>query len=235
MTFVGVDRRKVDRLVQRHRPAVGRDELVALAHDGRDRAVEQDPPRLHVVGSLRGRSRPKRTIGRMPKGFMLPRSPEGRASIVPAPSVALLRRRADDRVPDRSGERRGAAPRRRRARRRGPGRRRGHLGRLAVVLATGRRAPRPGPLPVQGSASSSSGARYGGETYSRCVYIWVDKDFALARGWYQGYPKKLGAIWMTRPVTVGKAGPRLEPGGRVRRDARGQRPSPRRRHAHPHR
>jgi acetoacetate decarboxylase len=52
-----------------------------------------------------------------------------------------------------------------------------------------------------------------GEVYSRCVYIWVDKDFALARGWYQGYPKKLGSIWMTRPVTVGRAGPALEPGG----------------------
>jgi hypothetical protein len=56
--------------------------------------------------------------------------------------------------------------------------------------------------------------RHGGETYSRCVYIWVDKDFALARGWYQGYPKKFGSIWMTRPVTVGRAGPRLEAGGR---------------------
>jgi acetoacetate decarboxylase len=55
--------------------------------------------------------------------------------------------------------------------------------------------------------------RYRGEHYSRCVFIWVDKDFALARGWYQGYPKKLGQIWLTRPVTVGKAGPRLEPGG----------------------
>ena len=54
---------------------------------------------------------------------------------------------------------------------------------------------------------------YGGATYSRCVLIWVDKDFALARGWFQGYPKKLGSIWMTRPVTVGRAGPRLEPGG----------------------
>jgi acetoacetate decarboxylase len=52
-----------------------------------------------------------------------------------------------------------------------------------------------------------------GEPYSRCILIWVDKDFALARGWFQGYPKKLGSIWMTRPVTVGKAGPRLEPGG----------------------
>jgi acetoacetate decarboxylase len=52
-----------------------------------------------------------------------------------------------------------------------------------------------------------------GEVYSRCVYIWVDKDFALARGWFQGYPKKLGSIWITRPISVGRAGPRLEPGG----------------------
>jgi acetoacetate decarboxylase len=54
---------------------------------------------------------------------------------------------------------------------------------------------------------------WNGEPYSRCVLIWVDKDFALARGWHQGYPKKLGAIAMTRPVEVGRAGPRLEPGG----------------------
>jgi acetoacetate decarboxylase len=53
---------------------------------------------------------------------------------------------------------------------------------------------------------------YKGERYSRCVYIWVDKDFALARGWHQGYPKKMGSVHMTRPVTVGKAGPRLGPG-----------------------
>jgi acetoacetate decarboxylase len=56
--------------------------------------------------------------------------------------------------------------------------------------------------------------RYEGQIYSRCVYIWVDKDFALVRGHFQGYPKKLGSIWMTRPVTIGKAGPRVAPGGR---------------------
>lgn len=55
---------------------------------------------------------------------------------------------------------------------------------------------------------------YQGQTYSRAVYIWVDKDFAMARGHVQGYPKKMSEIWMTRPVTIGKAGPRLEPGGR---------------------
>lgn len=53
------------------------------------------------------------------------------------------------------------------------------------------------------------------ETWSRCLYIWVDKDFALVRGQHQGYPKKLGEMWMTRPVIVGRAGPRLEDGGRL--------------------
>ena len=54
--------------------------------------------------------------------------------------------------------------------------------------------------------------RWDGEVWSRSPYIWVDKDFALVRGYHQGYPKKLGEIWMTRPITVGRAGPRLETG-----------------------
>jgi acetoacetate decarboxylase len=56
--------------------------------------------------------------------------------------------------------------------------------------------------------------RYRGQLYSRCLFIWVDTDFALVRGYLQGYPKKLGAIRQTRPVSVGLAGPRLEAGGR---------------------
>jgi acetoacetate decarboxylase len=55
---------------------------------------------------------------------------------------------------------------------------------------------------------------YRGEHFSRCLFIWVDTDFAMVRGHHQGYPKKLGQIHMTRPVKVGKAGPRLEAGGR---------------------
>ena len=54
---------------------------------------------------------------------------------------------------------------------------------------------------------------FGGQTYSRCVYIWVDKDFAIARGLHQGYPKKLGSIHLTRPHPYGRA-PRIGPGGR---------------------
>jgi hypothetical protein len=55
--------------------------------------------------------------------------------------------------------------------------------------------------------------RYQDRLYSRCLFIWVDKDFALVRGQIQGYPKKLGSIHQTRPVTHGRAGPRLEVGG----------------------
>jgi acetoacetate decarboxylase len=52
-----------------------------------------------------------------------------------------------------------------------------------------------------------------GKTYSRCAYIWVDSDFAIARGLHQGYPKKLGSIHQTRPHPYGPA-PRIAPGGR---------------------
>ncbi|MFI6814599.1 acetoacetate decarboxylase family protein [Nonomuraea sp. NPDC050328] len=52
-----------------------------------------------------------------------------------------------------------------------------------------------------------------GRVYSRCVYIWVDKDFAVLRGLHQGYPKKLGSIHQTRPHPFGPA-PRLAEGAR---------------------
>ncbi|MDQ4081542.1 MAG: acetoacetate decarboxylase family protein, partial [Actinomycetota bacterium] len=54
--------------------------------------------------------------------------------------------------------------------------------------------------------------RYDGEPVTRCPFMWVDKGMPLFRGLIQGFPKKPGSIWMTRPVTVGRAGPRLEPG-----------------------
>lgn len=54
---------------------------------------------------------------------------------------------------------------------------------------------------------------FGGQVYSRCVFIWVDTDFALARGLVQGYPKKLGSIHQTRPHPFGRAAPRIGAGG----------------------
>ena len=56
--------------------------------------------------------------------------------------------------------------------------------------------------------------KYEGVTYSRCVAIWVTKDFAMARGWFQGYPKKLGSMHATRVYNRGKATPRLEKGAK---------------------
>jgi acetoacetate decarboxylase len=55
---------------------------------------------------------------------------------------------------------------------------------------------------------------FGGRIYSRCVYIWVDTDFALVRGQHQGYPKKLGSIHQSRPHPFGRAAPRIAAGGR---------------------
>jgi acetoacetate decarboxylase len=52
-----------------------------------------------------------------------------------------------------------------------------------------------------------------GVTYSRCVFIWVDKDFAIARGLHQGYPKKLGSMWQTRPHPFSQAAPQIGAGG----------------------
>lgn len=54
---------------------------------------------------------------------------------------------------------------------------------------------------------------YQGQVFSRCVYIWVDKDFAVARGLHQGYPKKLGSMWQTRPHPFAHGAPQLGPGG----------------------
>ncbi len=57
--------------------------------------------------------------------------------------------------------------------------------------------------------------RYRGRDWSRCVFIWVDTDSSLVRGHFQGYPKKFGEIRMTRPALIGRAGPKLAPGGRL--------------------
>jgi acetoacetate decarboxylase len=146
------------------------------------------------------------------QGFMVPRTPEGRASIVPAPpwhysgDVLTIEYRTDpSNVAALLPPGVGPAPE--------------DPGAVAIVWADWQSCSDSGEElldPVRSQYKECFvvvRCSHGGETYSRCVFIWVDKDFALARGWYQGYPKKLGQIWMTRPVTVGKAGPRREPGG----------------------
>ena len=145
-------------------------------------------------------------------GFMVQRSPEGRASIVPAPpwhysgDVLTLEFRAAPGAVARWLPS-GVEPAE------------DDPDAVAVIFADWQSCSDGGEELLDPVRSQYKEAfvvvrcRFGDQTYSRCILIWVDKDFALARGWFQGYPKKLGSIWMTRPVTVGKAGPRLERGG----------------------
>jgi acetoacetate decarboxylase len=58
-------------------------------------------------------------------------------------------------------------------------------------------------------------ALYRGKPVATCPYIYVDSDVSMARGWIQGWPKKLGEVHMTHPFPLAsKAAPRVEPGGR---------------------
>lgn len=51
-----------------------------------------------------------------------------------------------------------------------------------------------------------------GAKAARVPYIWVDNDLSLVRGHVQGFPKKLGTVAISKPVAVGRGGPRLEAG-----------------------
>jgi hypothetical protein len=58
-------------------------------------------------------------------------------------------------------------------------------------------------------------ALFEGRPVSYCPYIFVDNDAALARGWTQGYPKRIGQVFQTRyHAATGKAGPALAPGSK---------------------
>ncbi|MGE0361281.1 MAG: acetoacetate decarboxylase family protein [Vicinamibacterales bacterium] len=149
---------------------------------------------------------------RYPKGYTTPLSPDGTAALVPAPPwhyvgdfliveyhtdpdavTALLPKELEP----------AADP-----------------GAVAAIFADWQCCSTGGAElldPVQGQYKEFFlvvGCTYQGQPMSRCVYIWVDKDFAMYRGWIQGFPKKLGSVHMTRTYPVGKATPRLEPGAR---------------------
>jgi acetoacetate decarboxylase len=58
-------------------------------------------------------------------------------------------------------------------------------------------------------------ARYRGRPVMWCPYIYVDNDAALARGWAQGFPKKLGSIFQTRTFAAASlAAAPVKSGGR---------------------
>jgi len=45
-------------------------------------------------------------------------------------------------------------------------------------------------------------AIFEGKPVNYCPYIFVDNDAAIARGWTQGFPKKLGSIFQTRTFSA---------------------------------
>lgn len=58
-------------------------------------------------------------------------------------------------------------------------------------------------------------ASYEGTPVNYCPYIFVDNDAAMARGWAQGYPKKLASVFQTRSFSApSPAAAPLAPGSR---------------------
>ncbi len=66
-----------------------------------------------------------------------------------------------------------------------------------------------------GGAAGAGAAALAGRRVQTCPYIYVDKDTSMARGWIQGWPKKFGEVHTTRafPLTC-KAGGPVAPGAR---------------------
>lgn len=147
-------------------------------------------------------------------GYSLPRSPEGRSSLVPAPpwhyagEMLVLEYWAD---PESVAA---VLPSRLEPFPEDPGR-------AAALFVDWQWCTDDGGElddPVRGQYREFFlvvNALLDGELVTTCPYIWVDKDVALARGWIQGFPKKLGRIELTRSFPlVSRAAPAVGPGGR---------------------
>jgi acetoacetate decarboxylase len=130
------------------------------------------------------------------QGYSLPRTPGGRASLVPAPPWHYV---ADmlviefwcDPAAAAAFLPEGLEPH-------------ADAGRCAALFVDWQSCSEAGGELVDPSRSQYKeffvvlNALLDGEEVTVCPAIWVDRDFALVRGWIQGFPKKLGSIWITR-------------------------------------
>ena len=147
------------------------------------------------------------------QGYTSPRTPAGRASLVPPPPWHYV---GDFLVIDFHTEPAAAAsllpegiePHE-------------DAGRAAIVFADWQSCSEQGDELIDPSRSQYRecylviSGMLNGEPVTTCPFIWVDQDFAMARGWIQGFPKKLGQVWMTRTFNLeAKAAPQVAPGGR---------------------
>jgi len=130
------------------------------------------------------------------KGYTIPRTPTGGASMVPPPPWHYI---ADFLVVDFHADPEIAATLLPQGLEPHP-----DAGRCAAIYADWQSFSEDGDElvdPVRGQYREFYlvvNALLDGEEVTFCPFIWVDKDFALARGWIQGFPKKLGEVWMTR-------------------------------------
>ena len=129
-------------------------------------------------------------------GYSLPRTPEGRSSIVPRPpwhyvgDFLVIEYWAEpDAVAALLPDRLSPHP---------------DPGRCAAIFGDWQTSSDGGDQLLDPSRSQYKefflvvNALLDGEEVTMCPFTWVDRDFALVRGWIQGFPKKLGTIEMTR-------------------------------------
>lgn len=130
------------------------------------------------------------------KGYTIPRTPTGGSSLVPSPPWHYI---ADFLVIDFHADPEVAASLLPEGLEPHP-----DTGRCAAIYADWQSFSEGGDEllePVRGQYREFYlvvNALLDGEEVTFCPFIWVDKDFALVRGWIQGFPKKLGEVWMTR-------------------------------------
>jgi acetoacetate decarboxylase len=62
---------------------------------------------------------------------------------------------------------------------------------------------------VAGGAATPVARQLAGRPVQTCPYIYVDRDTSMARGWIQGWPKKFGEVHTTRafPLACAAGGP----------------------------
>src|SRR3954449_5034170 len=134
------------------------------------------------------------------RGFTIPRTPSGRASLVPAPpwsyvgDFLVIDYWADpDKVVSLLPPGLEAHP---------------DPGRCAAIFVDWQSCSADGEELLDPARSQYKefflvvNALLDGAEVTTCPFIWVDQDFALARGWVQGFPKKLGEVWTTRTFAL---------------------------------
>lgn len=147
------------------------------------------------------------------QGFTIPRTPSGRASLVPAPPWHYV---GDFLVVDFHADPEVAASLLPEGLDPHP-----DAGRCAAVFADWQSYSEGGDELLDPARSHYKefylviNALLDGEPVTTCPFIWVDQDFALVRGWIQGFPKKLGDVWVTRTFDLEtRAAPSVAAGSR---------------------